>query len=146
MGIEQKNITRNQSTLLVTLEQVFLFNNKYDPTTFDNTTAAAEVALVSGNLMFKLAAGTVDVLTEDTQIASVVGIAAVDGELVVADAATAAINIAISGEVAEEKIILPGGVTLDTVIPTTTLTLRDRLNELGFHLVSGVENTKHDNN
>jgi len=146
MGVEQKNVTRNQSTALYTLEQVFLFNNKYDSATFDNTTAGAEVALVSGMLMFKLAADTVDVLEADTQIASVVGIAAVDGELVVANTATAAINIAISGEVAEEKIVLPGGITLDTVVPTTMITLRDTLNGLGFHLVSGVENTKHDNN
>lgn len=146
MAIEQVNVTRNQSTLLITLEQVFLFNNKYDETVFDNTSATAEIILLSGHLMFKLAATTVDVLDGAANIENIVGIAAVDGELVVADTETSPINIAIQGDIAEEKIILTGSVTLDTLIPTTTRTLRDHLNGLGFHLVSGVENTKHDNN
>lgn len=142
----QVNVTRNQSTLLIDIKHIFLFDNRYDEKVFNNTTAAAEVTLKAGTLMFKLNATDVDVLDAAANIANVVGIAAVEGDVVVANAATANINIATQGTVAEGEIILPGGVTLDTVIPTTQLTLRDRLNELGFHLEAATENTKYDNN
>jgi len=145
MKVEQSNVTRNQSTATYTLESLFLFDNRYDEKTFNNTTAVAEVTLLPGHLLFKLSATDVDLLNGAANIANVVGIAAVGEENIVADAGTLNINMAIKGEVSEEGIILPAGVTLDTVIPTTQLTLRDRLNELGFHLVSGVENTKSDN-
>ena len=145
MKVEQSNVTRNQSTATYTLESLFLFDNRYDEKTFNNTTAVAEVTLLPGHLLFKLSATDVDLLNGAANIANVVGIAAVGEENIVADAGTLNINMAIKGEVSEEGIILTGGVTLDTVIPTTQLTLRDRLNELGFHLVSGAENTKSDN-
>lgn len=144
--VEQVNNTRNQSTALYTLEHIFLFNNRYDEKTFNNTTAGGDVTLTAGTLLFKLNATDVDALDVAANIANVVGVAAVGEENVLSDTDTLDINMAISGEIAEELIVLPGGVTLDTVIPTTTLTLRDRLNELGFHLVAGTENTKFDNN
>jgi len=146
MDVEQKNVTRNQSTALYTLEHIFIFDNRYDEKTFNNTTATAQVTLLPGHLLFKLNATDVDLLDAAANIANVVGICAVAEENIVADAGTLPINMAIQGDIAEEGLVLTGGVTLDTVIPTTQLTLRDRLNELGFHLVSGVENTKHDNN
>ena len=146
MSVEQKNVTRNQSTALYTLEHIFLFDNRYDEKTFNNTTATAQVTLLPGHLLFKLNATDVDLLDAAANIENVVGICAVAEENIVADAGTLPINMAIQGDIAEEGLVLTGGVTLDTVIPTTQLTLRDRLNELGFHLVSGVENTKHDNN
>ena len=143
----QVNVTKNQSTFLIEQKHVFLFDNKYDETIFNNTTASAEVTLTSGMLMFKLSATEVDVLAAAASIAAVVGIAAMDNDAVVADAGTQDINICIGGGIAEEGIVLPGGITLDTVIPTTQLTLRDRLNELGFHISSaGMEHTKFDNN
>ena len=144
--IEQVNITRNQSTLKVTLEHIFLFDNRYDERTLDNTTASATITAQAGNLLFKNAATTVDVLTDvDANIAKIVGILALGDDVDILDAGTLDINMAISGDVAEENIILPGTMTLDDVIPTTLITLRDHLQSLGFHLVSGTENTKFDN-
>lgn len=143
--IEQVNITRNQSTLKVTLEHVFLFNNKYDERTLDNVTAGAQITLKIGNLLFKNAATTVDVLDAAANIDNIVGILALEDDVDLADTSTLDINMATQGTIAEEKIILPGGVTFDTVIPTTTRTLRDHLNSIGFHLETSSENTKFDN-
>ena len=142
----QVNATRNQSTLLIDIKHIFLFDNRYDVKTINNDTAAAEITLKPGTLLFKLSATEVDALDAAANIANVVGISANETDIVLADDATATINMATEGTVAEGEIILPGGVTLETVIPTTQLTLRDRLNELGFHLETAVEHTKHDNN
>lgn len=145
MGVEQVNNTNNQSTAKYTFEQTFLGNNRFDEKTLTNTLASAEITLKTGQLIVKTAAAVVDVLDVAANIANVVGILLMDEDTAVADDASRTVNIATGGLVAEEMIILPAGITLDTVIPTTVLTLRDRLNELGFHLEAGVENTKFDN-
>lgn len=146
MSIEQVNVTNNQSTLKITIEQVFLFDNRYDERILDNKTASAEITTKIGSLLFKNAATTVDILTDvDANIDKVVGILALVNDTVLADAETLDINMAISGDVNEDAIVLPGTMTFDDVIPTTNITLRDHLNNLGFHLVKSIENTKFDN-
>lgn len=142
--VEQKNITNNQSQADYTQSNVFIFDNRYDGITFTNATASAEVILKSGHILFKTAAGVVDILAAATGIADVVGIARMENDTTLADAASIDINMGVSGTISEENLEL-NGLTLDTLIPTTTRTLRDQLNSLGFHLSSGVENTKHDN-
>lgn len=146
MGTEQVNVTNNQSTLKILFEQVFLFNNKYDERTLKNTTASAEITTKIGSLLYKNAATTVDILTDvDADIDKVVGILALVNDTVMADNAELLINMATQGEINENAIVLPGGMTFDDVIPTTTITLRDHLNSLGFHLTKSIENTKFDN-
>lgn len=143
--VEQVNNTRNQSTAKYTHEHIFLGNNKYDEKTLTNAAEGDVITLQTGQLIMKSAAAVVDVLDAAANIGNVVGILTMDADLEVADAASVDVNIATEGIIAEECIILPAGVTLDTVIPTTVLTLRDRLNELGFHLETSTENTKFDN-
>jgi len=146
MPIDQVNITRNQSTLKVTLEHVFLFDNRFDERVLHNTTATAEITIKAGDLLFKNAATTVDKLTDvDANIDKIVGIAAMESDVAVADTATLNINMGVEGTINENLINLPGTMTFDDVIPTTNLTLRDHLNQLGFHLETSSENTKFDN-
>ena len=145
MSVEQVNATNNQSALKVELTSIFLFGNQYDKRTLSNTTAGAQITAKAGNLLFKNAAATVDVLSVAANISSIVGILAIENDTDVANAGTLSVNMAVSGTIAEEKIILPGGITCDTVIPTTLITLRDHLNSLGFHLETSVDNTKFDN-
>lgn len=146
MAIGQVNVTNNQSTLKISFEQVFLFNNKYDERTLHNTTAVADITTKIGSLLFKNAATTVDVLTDvDANIASIVGVLALVNDTVITNGSTLDINMATQGELNEDAIVLPGGMTFDDVIPTTTITLRDHLNSLGFHLTKSIENTKFDN-
>ena len=142
--VSQVNNTRNQSTALFTADKVFLGNNDYDPITLTNAAAGAQVTLESGMLLYKTAAGVVDVNPAAANIANVVGILRMDSNVDLADAGSLAVNMAIRGDIAEEMLVL-GTANLDTLIPTTQRTLRDHLNGLGFHLVAGVENTKFDN-
>ncbi len=146
MGIEQVNVTRNQSMAKITLEHIFLFDNRYDKVTLGNVVAAGTIVLAAGDLLYKRTATLVDKLTDvDANIAAVVGIAAMEDDLSVLDTVQVAINMCVEGTIDEDKINLPGGMTLDDVIPTTNLTLRDHLNQLGFHLETGIDNTKFDN-
>ncbi len=146
MPIEQVNVTNNQSTLTIQFNQVFLFNNKYDERTLKNTTTSAEITTKIGSLLYKTAATEVDILTDvDANIASVVGVLALVNDTVMADNAELLVNMATQGELNEDAIVLPGTMTFDDVIPTTTITLRDHLNSLGFHLTKSIENTKFDN-
>lgn len=144
-NIEQVNATRNQSIAKYTFDHIFLGNNDFEPASIDNQIAAGTITVRSGTLMFKNSATTVDKFSAATQIVDIVGIARMDEEVSILDDGTLDINIGIRGDIAEELIELPGGITLDTVIPTTNRTLRDHLNSLGFHLYAGVENTKFDN-
>ena len=144
MNVEQKNVTRNQSQADYTQSNVFIFDNRYQATVFNNVAAAAEFTIADGNLLYKTAAGEVDVATEAADIEAIVGIAAIETPVVVANAATLDINMGIQGTISEENLLL-NGLTLETLIPTTQLTLRDHLQSLGFVLDLGVENTKHDN-
>lgn len=144
--IEQVNVTQNQSMLKITLEHIFLFNNKYDKVSFGNVVAAGEITLKAGDLIYKRTGTVVDKLTDvDANIAAVVGIAAMESDVVLADTNTLDINMCVKGVIAENLINLPGTMTFDDVIPTTTLTLRDHLNQLGFHLETSIDNTKFDN-
>lgn len=146
MPIEQVNVTNNQSTLTIQFDQVFLFNNKYDERTLNNTTASGDITTKIGSLLFKNAATTVDILTDvDANIDKVVGILALVNDTVILDTESLDINMATQGEINENAIVLPGAMTFDDVIPTTTITLRDHLNSLGFHLTKSIENTKFDN-
>lgn len=253
MSIEQVNVTRNQSTLKVTLSQMFLFDNRYEEGNYKNNTGGVVVlapfSLVARNIGTKetasvafdaanITAGqtvtfagltyTSDGVTTQAQIAaafagladgavtgqqtalgvysgklvgystgpvtggdtvlftsSVAGdvadlvqtgdgaasvITIVAGTAIIADglipitadnladvigvsanvedisqlaAAIDLINYAVSGTLNEELLILPGGVTLDTLAGNKVL--RDVLEGLGFHLEKSIENTKFDN-
>ena len=142
---EQVNVTGNQSTLKVSLAKIFLFDNRYDKKTLTNTAAAATITLKAGHLVHKSGATIVDLLDAAANIDNIVGIVALENDTDILNAASLDINIATEGTIAEEGIVLTGGVTLDTVIPTTNRTLRDHLFSIGFHLEASVENTKFDN-
>lgn len=253
MGIEQVNVTRNQSTLKVTLEHVFLFGNQFHPGNYKNNTGGvvslepyslvardvgtqetASVAFDAANITAAqtvifagltytsigvttqaeiaaafagLADGAVtgqqttlgvysgklvgystgpvtggdtvlftssvngpvaDLVQTGTGAASVItvvqGVAAVADQLIPITSANLAdvigisanvdaisqaaaqvdpINYGVKGTVASDKLVLPGGVTLDTQVGNKTL--RDVLEDVGFHLEAGTENTKFDN-
>lgn len=145
MGVEQVNNTQNQSMAKYTHNHIFLGNNDYDEKVLTNTAQSAEITLKTGQLIMKSGASVVDVLDLAANIANVVGILTMGDDVALADDASLDVNIAIRGDIAEEQIILPAAITLDTVIPTTLRTLRDHLNSLGFHLIAGTENTKFDN-
>ena len=102
-------------------KKVFVFDNSFQ----NNETTAN--AVVYGGLVARKSAKIVEALTA-ANIAKVVGISASNVET------SGALAYATKGTVIENNLTLPSGVTLDTLIGETGLTLRDKLEDLGFHL------------
>lgn len=140
--IEQRNTTRNQSTLDIAHNRVFVGDNAYEEAEFLNN-SGAELELLPGTLVLRNAAGQVVPAVDDATLANVIGIVTEESTAVVADAGTLNINFGYAGKVNEAFLVLPGAATLDTVHANKTV--RDHLNALGFELTASVENTKLDN-
>ena len=102
-------------------KKVFVFDNSFQ----NNETTAN--AVVYGGLVARKSAKIVEALTA-ANIAKVVGISASNVET------SGALAYATKGTVYENNLTLPDGVTLDTMIGETGLTLRDKLESLGFDL------------
>ena len=102
-------------------KKVFVSDNSFQNNeTTDN-------AVVYGGLVARKSAKIVEALTA-ANIAKVVGISASNVET------SGALAYATKGTVIENNLTFPSGVTLDTLIGVTGLTLRDKLEDLGFHL------------
>ena len=102
-------------------KKVFVFDNS-----FQNNETTAD-AVVYGGLVARKSAKIVEALTA-ANIAKVVGISASNVET------SGDLAYATKGTVIENELTFPAGVTLDTLIGVTGLTLRDKLEDLGFHL------------
>lgn len=142
----QRNATRNQSTVDYSLENLFLFGNRYQTATFKNNTGA-EATFKSGFLVLRDTAAPANIIPAiaGATLANVVGILKLDSETTLADAGTVSANYCISGDIDVNLLQLPATVTLDTVVGTTGKCLRDFLTDLGFVLKNIVENSKIDN-
>ena len=101
-------------------KKVFVSDNS-----FQNNEKTAD-AVVYGGLVARKTPKIVEALTADN-IAKVVGISASNVET------SGALAYATKGTVIENNLTFPSGVTLDTLIGETGLTLRDKLEDLGFH-------------
>ena len=139
MGFEQRNVTRNQSTADYSKSKIFIFDNRFHSGIFKNDTEDP-LTLRAGMLVCR------DVATPDglipatsANLAKVVGIATSTLPELAADA-TSTINYGVKGTVDSNLIILPATVTFNTTVGSVTL--RDFLEGLGFHLEASVENTK----
>lgn len=76
-------------------------------------------------------------------LADAIGISANEEDISQEDAQSDDISYATKGTVAEGLIIFPGGVTLNSLVGNKTL--RDILEDIGFHLEASIDNTKFDN-
>lgn len=146
MGAEitQRNATRNQSTADFTRKNLFLFGNRYSEAIFSNNSGAVLTAkagilvrrdvLNVGKLLPAIAGAT---------LADVVGILNVEGEVVLAIAEDINCNYCLKGDVDAGLLVLPAGVTLNTVVGNKIL--KDILTDLGFVLSNVTENSQYDN-
>lgn len=143
MGIEQVNNTNNQSTLKVTLEHFFLFDNRFHDGAYKNTNVGA-ITLKPFSMVARditIADGLIPV--ELANLVDVIGISANINDIAQASGAIDDISYGVKGTIAEELLVLPAGVTLDSAVGNKVL--RDILEDIGFHLESATENTKFDN-
>lgn len=103
------------------------------------TGAAASVTVVDGT------AGVDEGFSPATSanLSSIIGVLKIDGVVTMLNAATVTANYAISGDVDAGLLIMPNGVTLDTI--SSGKSLKDILTALGFVLNNVTELTKTDN-
>lgn len=142
-SIDQRNVTRNQSTVDFQHKNIFVFDNRYEEGIFKNN-SGAELTTKPFKLVARevgVVGGLIPVIAGN--LADVIGISTETTENTMAIGATMNINYCTKGTIAEGMIGLPDGVTLDTTVGTKAL--RDVLEGLGFHLEKGIENTKFDN-
>lgn len=78
-----------------------------------------------------------------SNLADVIGISDLEDSVELADTETLTISYGTDGTISSNFLVLPSGVTLDTVVGNKTLA--DVLEGIGFHLESSVEHTKFDN-
>jgi hypothetical protein len=148
MSVTQVNETNQQSQANYDVSKFLLGNNFFDKN--DYTDSGSGSTLLEGLLLGKIAAtGKLVALAPSASDGSQfpIGMAWFGGapDLVVGAAATVAVEYVNKGDVAESKIALPAGVTLDTVISGDGRTVKDYLNAMGFRLKGGLELTEFDN-
>lgn len=137
--------TNNQLTNNYDYSKIFLFGNKYESGSIDNG-GGTDVELSAGQVVGRIAA---------TNKLAVMASAAVDGSqfpvgvlaenVIVPAGGSLDIPICVFGEVAEEKIILDGSDTLETVVDLKTYRDRIKSDTMGITLIASDSMTKFDN-
>ncbi|HMI01624.1 MAG TPA: hypothetical protein VK541_04035 [Pedobacter sp.] len=104
------------------------------------TGAASTITITPGGTA--VASGVIPVTSGN--LANVIGVAAIDGSVVLENSESANMNYGTKGTIDGNSLVLPAGVTLDTIVGAKTL--RDVIESLGLHVdTSTVDHTKFDN-
>lgn len=146
MSVVESFSNKNQATFNTDTSKIFLFGCKYQSILFKNTTGA-DLTLVGGEVIGR---------DSTTLKGAILASAATDGSQfplginstksgVLADDDEIMIDICVYGEVAEDKIILDGSDTLNTLVSLRPI--RDRIlsDTMGVKLISSTELTAFDN-
>lgn len=145
--INQRDNTKNQSSLDISHKHIFLFDNQYDDVVFNNNTGSA-FELKPGLVVIRDTNNPTKVIPAVTgaTLANIVGVISVDDSIAdIADGADVNATYCHGGTINKDLLILPDGVTLATVPVAGGKTVGDILKGLGFTLESVTENTKSDN-
>lgn len=140
-----RNRTRNQMTTDYDTSIIFLFSNKYIRGSVTNS-EYDDLTLEAGALMGRISA-TGELAAHDSGASDgsqfPVGVLAESVEILAGDSAT--VSICVSGEVAQEKLLLASGDTLDTVISGRQLRDRIGADTVGIALIQTEELSGFDN-
>lgn len=138
--------TGQQATTNYDLAKIFILNNRYEKANYTNNTYDT-VELSAGTLM-----GRVGSTQEIVPLASgasngsqfPVGILADD--YTVEEGEEKVLFFCVAGDIAEEKVILHGSDTMNTLISNRSIRDRIASDTVGIKLVAGTEMTSFDNN
>lgn len=143
MKVEQRNVTRNQSTADYSGGCVFIWSNKFTEGTL---TVGTEAVVKNGMLVVRDTAVENGYKLADTDnLADVVGVLKV-GDCDVELPADTALNVMVctSGTVDGNLLVFSDGITLKTTVDNKSLL--DVIQGLGITVdTTGVEHTKFDN-
>lgn len=136
--------TRNQSTADYQRRQVFISGNRNQKAVFNNNTGD-DLTAESGILVVRnTTSNKIQPAADDgSDLAAVIGVLHIDGEVVLSDGDDLNVNYTINGDVDSGELILPGVTTLQTTVGNKNLA--DILTSLGFVLHNVTENSKFDN-
>ncbi|MBL4809481.1 MAG: head decoration protein [Phycisphaerales bacterium] len=137
--------TNNQQTTNFDNSFIFLRDNKYEGGSTTNDTYDA-ITLPAGTLMGRVSAtGELVPLVSTATDGSQIPVGVLTQSITIEAGDTVSINVCTGGEVAEEKIVLDAGDTLDTVIDGRQLRDKIAADTVGIVLVTGTEMTAFDN-
>lgn len=140
--------TPNQAIINTDLSKIFLWNNRSQSGTFEYVNTEADVTIVAGTVLGRIAA---------TQKLAIIATGASDGsqfpvgvlmqdvEVAYLETFSGAVDFCVAGDVAQEQLAFPTGVTLATVVSGKTLFDRLGSDTVGIQLVATTENTALDN-
>lgn len=143
----QRDANNSQSFGDISHKHIFLFDNKYATGIFNNNTGG-NYTLKPGTVVIRDTDAPTKIIpaVAGATLANIVGIVATDADIVdIANGADVTVQYCHGGSVNQNLLVLPGGVTLDTVPVVGGKTVGDILKGLGFDLESVTENTKSDN-
>lgn len=149
MGQTTGTNTNNQLTVKSDTSKIFIGDNRHDTftasienSTYDDVTYLAGTLFgqKSADLSVKpLASGASD----NSQYP--LGVLAHDITVEAGDTYEEQVTLCVEGRVAEDKVLLQGSDTLDTIISGRTLRARIGADTVGIKLVSSTEMTSYDN-
>lgn len=127
------------------VSKIFIWENRFDKANYTNSTYDA-VTLSAGTLMGRVATTREIVPCVSTAVDGSqypVGVLAQDATVEEGD--TVELAFCVAGDVAEEKVILSGSDTMNTVISGRIIRDRIAADTVGVKLVAGTELTGYDN-
>lgn len=131
--------TGNQAIIKTETAKIFLWDNRFEDADYTNG-GGAPVTLLAGTVMGRISAsGKIVPLTSAAVDGSQLPVGILNDDWTVAAGATQKMSICVSGDVAEEKILLQGGDTLETVVSSRRL--RDRIagDTVGIKIVKAAD-------
>lgn len=141
----QRNVTRNQSTLDIQRQDIFIYGPRYQNETFINSGSNPFTA-ATGILVARQTVAPFGVIPiEDSKdLANVIGILRLEGgEIELASGESTQADVCISSDIDTTLLDLPTDVTLNTKVGDKCL--KDVLTSLGFVLFNVTELSKFDN-
>jgi hypothetical protein len=127
------------------ISKIFLWNNRYENATYNNS-AYGSVTLTAGTLMGRVAVtGWIKPLASGAADGSQFPVGILANDVTVDGGALETLSICVSGDVAEEQIILQGTDTMETTISSRRLRDRIAADTVGIKLVTRTDNSAYDN-
>ncbi len=132
-----------QLTVNTDTSKVFLWNNRTNTADFNNQ-LYDPLVMKSGKLLGRVSATqTLALCDTDSIDGSQYPVGILLNDTTIEDGVTKTVTYVVSGDVAEDKIILNGNDTLSSVVSGQSL--RDRIAMLGINIVPSNEMTAFDN-
>ena len=132
-----------QAIINTDLSRIFLWENRYASANFNNE-LYDPLIMKAGKLLGRVAATqTLALCDTDSIDGSQYPVGILLNDTTIEDGVTKTVTYVVSGDVAEDKIILNGNDTLSSVVSGQSL--RDRIAMLGINIVPSTEMTAFDN-